>query len=62
MNDYQILCQDGRKIAKETGIFIKEERNKITKSDVKLKSLSSLVTYVDKTAESQIVEQLRNLI
>ncbi|MDD4145477.1 MAG: inositol monophosphatase, partial [Prolixibacteraceae bacterium] len=62
MNDYQILCQDVRKIAKETGTFIKEERNKITKSDVKLKSLSSLVTYVDKTAESQIVEQLRNLI
>jgi myo-inositol-1(or 4)-monophosphatase len=62
MIDYQNLCQNVRKIAKETGNFIRKERDQITKSDVKLKSLSSLVTYVDKSAESQIVEQLIKLI
>ncbi|NLB26115.1 MAG: inositol monophosphatase [Bacteroidales bacterium] len=62
MINYQILCQDVKKIAKETGNFIKQEGGKITKSDVKLKSLSSLVTYVDKSAELQIVEKLKPLI
>ena len=62
MFDHQNLCMDVCKIAKDTGSFIRKERDQITKSDVKLKSLSSLVTYVDKTAEKQIVEQLTKLI
>lgn len=60
--NYQTLCEKVQKIARETGSFIREERTKISEDDVKLKSAASLVTYVDKTAESQIVSALKKLI
>lgn len=60
--DYEKLCTQVQKIARDTGSFIREEGKKVTASDVELKSRSSLVTYVDKTAEAAIVAELKKLI
>lgn len=62
MNSYQSICQNVQKIARETGSFIRNEREKVSEKDVELKSVASLVTYVDKTAEAKIVEALKKLI
>lgn len=60
--DYKNLCEEVKKIAHKTGEFIRSEQKKITASNVELKGVSSLVTYVDKTAEKQIVTALKALI
>ncbi len=60
--DYQQMCRQVREIARETGDFIRNEREKISEKDVELKSMASLVTYVDKTAETRIVKALRQLL
>lgn len=60
--DYQDICLHVQRIARNAGDFIREERRKISASDVETKSTASFVTYVDKTAEKMIVEELRKLI
>ncbi|QGY46316.1 inositol monophosphatase [Maribellus comscasis] len=60
--DYKELCFQVQEIAKTAGTFIRNEREKVSSDDVELKSVASLVTYVDKNAEKQIVEALRQLI
>lgn len=60
--DYKNLCFQVQEIARETGGFIREERKKITTSDIEFKGITSLVTYVDKTAEARIVAALKKLI
>lgn len=62
IKDYQSICQAVQEIARETGSFIRNEREKVSEKDVELKSVASLVTYVDKTAEAHIVEALKELI
>jgi len=42
--------------------FINEELNKVTFDDIETKSLNSLVSYVDKNAEIQLVEKLGSLL
>ena len=61
-NDYQSLCVELKKIAHDAGNFIREERSKISAKDVELKSVASLVTYVDKETEKAIVKKLKQLI
>lgn len=60
--DFKNLCFQVQEIARETGRFIREEGKKITVSDIEFKGITSLVTYVDKTAEARIVAALKNLI
>ena len=60
--DYKKLCFQVQDIARETGSFILEEGKKITVSDIEFKGITSLVTYVDKTAEARIVDALKILI
>ncbi|NQU53104.1 MAG: inositol monophosphatase [Bacteroidetes bacterium] len=60
--DYKKLCFQVQDIAREAGSFIREEGKKISQSDVEIKSVASLVTYVDKTAETNIVSALKKLI
>ncbi|MDX1284333.1 MAG: inositol monophosphatase family protein [Draconibacterium sp.] len=60
--NYKELCFQVQNIARNTGLFIKEEQKKITASEIEIKSVSSLVTYVDKTAEQKIVRALKELI
>lgn len=60
--DYKKLCFKVQEIAKNAGSFIRTEGKKIKSSDVEIKSVASLVTYVDKTAEAAIVSALKVLI
>ena len=60
--NYKKICFQVQEIAREAGSFIREEGKKITSSDIEIKSVASLVTYVDKTAEANIVSALRKLI
>jgi myo-inositol-1(or 4)-monophosphatase len=60
--DYQNVCLQVQKIARDTGDFIRSERKKVQATDIETKSNASFVTYVDKTAEMMIVEALRKII
>jgi myo-inositol-1(or 4)-monophosphatase len=60
--NYENLCLQVQEIARETGSFIREEGKKIKVSDIEFKGITSLVTYVDKTAEARIVAALKQLI
>jgi myo-inositol-1(or 4)-monophosphatase len=60
--NYKNLCFQVQEIARETGKFIHQEGKKITSADIEFKGVSSLVTYVDKTAESQIINALKKLV
>ncbi len=60
--DYKTLCSRVQEIARHAGNFIREEGAKITSSDIEVKSVSSLVTYVDKTSEANIVSALKQLL
>lgn len=56
------LAESLGNICKETGEFILEQRYKVEVADIELKSLNSLVSYVDKEAEHQLVAELHKLI
>lgn len=60
--DYKALCAEVQELARQTGKFIRIEQKKITATDVHLKSVASLVTYVDKTAEKNLISALKKLI
>lgn len=60
--NYKELCFQVQEIAQTTGNFIREEQKKISANTIEIKSVASLVTYVDKTAEQQIVSALKKLI
>lgn len=45
-------------LAKEVGEFIRTERKTFSYSKVEIKGLNDLVSYVDKTSEQKLVEQL----
>lgn len=58
----EILCTQVQEVAREVGRFIADEREKFTAADIVHKGKADMVTYVDKTAESKIVEALRQLL
>lgn len=60
--DLEALCQDVIELSREVGIFIKMEERKVNSKDIEEKSLNSLVSYVDKTAEKKLVEELGKLL
>ena len=62
MTDYKIICENVQEIAGKAGAFIRNERNRVSDGDIELKSVSSLVTYVDTTSEQMIAEELKRLI
>lgn len=47
---------------KQTGQYIRQEFGRVSASEVELKALNSLVSYVDKTAEQMLVSDLLKLI
>ena len=57
----QQLCQNAIIIVKGVGAFIKREAADFDRGKVELKGFNNLVSYVDKEAEKQLVEALRNL-
>ena len=56
------LCYDVIELAREVGIFIKLEERKVKQKDIEEKSLNSLVSYVDQTAEAAIVKDLQKFL
>jgi myo-inositol-1(or 4)-monophosphatase len=58
----QKLCQDVCELTKEVGFFIKEQRNSFTSSKIEVKGRNDFVSYVDKTAEEQLVAGLSTLL
>lgn len=57
----QQLCQNAIIIVKGVGAFIRREAADFDKGRVELKGFNNLVSYVDKEAEKQLVEALREL-
>jgi myo-inositol-1(or 4)-monophosphatase len=56
------LCLQSCEIIKETGSFIQAELGKVKASAIEVKALNSLVSYVDKEAEKQLVKGLGALL
>lgn len=56
------ICKQVCVLAKETGRFIQKQRGKISSSQVEIKSLNSLVTYVDKESEKRLVKGLKKIL
>ena len=46
--DYKKLCFKVQDIAREVGAFIRDEQKKLSAENIEVKSVASLVTYVDK--------------
>lgn len=59
--NYQEICLNAIEIIKTTGSYIRAERKGFNESMVETKSLNSLVSHVDKTAEQQLVSHLGKL-
>lgn len=58
----QKLCQDVCELTKKVGFFIKEQRNSFTSTKIEVKGRNDFVSYVDKTAEEQLVAGLSTLL
>lgn len=56
------LCFDVQNIARSAGAFIAGEREKFNLEDIEVKGKANFVSYVDKQAEIQIIENLRQLL
>lgn len=56
--NYEVLCKEVIGIAKKAGSFILNESKSFNASKIEYKGLNDMVSYVDKTAEKLIVEQL----
>lgn len=60
--DLQKILEQVIKISKETGQQIKLESKKFNYSDIEKKGLNDYVSYVDKNAETFIVERLKTIL
>jgi len=56
------LCQSVIAITKKTGTFIRTEGQSFDASKIEHKGLNDLVSYVDKTAEEQLVASLKEIL
>ncbi|AOM78826.1 inositol monophosphatase family protein [Pedobacter steynii] len=60
--NYELLCSKVVAITRLTGNFIRKESMNFDANTVEFKGLNDLVSYVDKTAEKQLVRNLSKLI
>jgi myo-inositol-1(or 4)-monophosphatase len=60
--DLQQLTSSVSQIAKEAGEFIRQQRKIFSVDKIEIKGLNDLVSYVDKTAEEQIVAALSQVL
>ena len=56
------ICAQTIPIIEHSGRFIRQELGRVSSGAIEEKSLNSLVSYVDKTAEEQLVEALGKLL
>lgn len=60
--DLKSLCTKVCDIAKNTGMYIREQNQLFTKDDIQTKQKHDFVTYVDKTAEKKIIAGLKEIL
>lgn len=60
--DLSTICHNANQLAERTGRFIRQELGQVGSAQIEEKSLNSLVSYVDKEAETQLVEGLSQLV
>lgn len=58
----EVLCNACLPVIESVGTYIENHLGRVNTSDIEEKSLFSLVSFVDKTAEQRIVEGLRPLL
>ncbi|MEL7247297.1 MAG: inositol monophosphatase family protein [Bacteroidota bacterium] len=56
------LCTQVENVAREAGLFLMQEIGRVNQDQIEEKSLNSLVSYVDRTAEEMIVADLTALL
>jgi myo-inositol-1(or 4)-monophosphatase len=56
------ICQQVIDLTKSVGVFILSEKNNITHLNVEEKGLHDFVTYVDKTSEQKLVDELTKIL
>jgi len=62
MIDIENLLKDSLKVIRSTSDFIKSQVDQVSSDDIEEKDINSLVSYVDKEAEHQLVNGLRALL
>jgi len=60
--DLEQLTNQVSQVAKEAGEFIRQQRKIFSSDKIEIKGLNDLVSYVDKTAEEQIVAALSKIL
>ncbi len=60
--DFEKICLQVCEVARETGEFIRKERQTFSKDKVEVKGVHDFVSYVDKAAENIIVEHLKSIL
>ena len=60
--DYELLCTKVVSITRLVGNFIRKESMSFSAQDIEYKGLNDLVSYVDKSAEKQLVANLSKLL
>ncbi len=60
--DYQRICESCIPIVEKTAGFIKEQLGRVSSGEIEDKAHNSLVSYVDKTAEKQLVDELSAML
>jgi len=60
--DYEILCTKVVSIVRLTGNFIRKEAIQFDANRIEYKGLNDMVSYVDKTAEQKLVQNLDKLL
>src|SRR5688500_2452109 len=56
------ICLKVEEAAREAGNYIATERSQFTADKVEVKSLNSLVSYVDRGAEELIIKRLKDIV
>lgn len=62
MINYELLCTKVISIVRLTGNFIRKEAMQFDANKIEYKGLNDMVSYVDKTAEQKLVQNLEKLI
>ncbi len=62
MQNLAHLCEQVRQISQEVGRWIKTQVGQVSSNQIETKDLNSLVSYVDKYAENQLISQLGKLV
>ena len=60
--NYELLCNKVISIVRLTGNFIRKESMQFDAAKIEYKGLNDMVSYVDKTAEQKLVQNLEKLI